>query len=85
MPPTLQVHNVHFMLHHTGIELIRVQEYIHMIGRAGRLGTPGMAIAFINNSSKSTLSFALSFPVPNSQCPFLPAILKFKQNSFATW
>jgi ATP-dependent RNA helicase DDX59 len=30
-----------------------IQEYIHQIGRAGRLGTPGIAITFINDSNKS--------------------------------
>ena len=29
-----------------------VDEYIHQVGRAGRLGSNGMAITFINNSNK---------------------------------
>lgn len=30
-----------------------VDEYIHQIGRAGRLGSKGLAFTFINNSNKS--------------------------------
>ena len=29
-----------------------VDEYIHQVGRAGRLGSNGVAITFINNSNK---------------------------------
>ena len=30
-----------------------VNEYIHQIGRAGRLGSKGLAITFINNTNKA--------------------------------
>ncbi|XP_063956097.1 probable ATP-dependent RNA helicase DDX59 isoform X2 [Lytechinus pictus] len=36
-----------------------VEEYIHQIGRTGRLGTSGTAMTFINNNSKKSLSFRL--------------------------
>jgi len=41
-----------------------VEDYIHRIGRAGRLGTPGNSITFINNSNKSTL-FVFFFQLSN--------------------
>ena len=30
-----------------------IQEYIHMIGRASRLGNPGSAMVFVDNDSKA--------------------------------
>jgi len=30
-----------------------IQEYVHMIGRASRLGSPGSAIVFLDNESKA--------------------------------
>ena len=30
-----------------------VEEYVHQVGRAGRLGKTGLALTFINNTNKS--------------------------------
>eukprot|EP01102_Stenamoeba_stenopodia_P021801 TRINITY_DN8886_c0_g2_i1.p1 TRINITY_DN8886_c0_g2~~TRINITY_DN8886_c0_g2_i1.p1 ORF type:complete len:307 (-),score=77.03 TRINITY_DN8886_c0_g2_i1:28-948(-) len=38
-----------------------VQEFVHQVGRAGRLGVEGWAITFINNQSKNTFDELLNF------------------------
>lgn len=61
-----------------------IQEYIHQIGRAGRLGRSGWAVTFVNNEDKSIFSElvqmcnALKITVPNEilNSPYLKALEK---------
>jgi len=58
-----------------------IQEYIHQIGRAGRLGRAGWAVTFVNNENRSIfvelvqMCSALKISVPNEllNSPYLKA------------
>ena len=56
-----------------------IEEYIHQVGRAGRLGTSGWALTFVNNTNKrvfldlvETLQpLGVTLPAPLLNSPFL--------------
>ncbi len=51
-----------------------IQEYIHQVGRAGRLGNPGIAISFINDENKGV--FPMLHNILKDTGSYIPERLK---------